>query len=40
MGGLIMDLEECVFYDDGHCEYHGDDCEDHLTCNGIEEEED
>lgn len=33
-----MSWTECDYYDNGHCELHGTDCEDHLWCYGVEKE--
>ncbi len=29
---------DCSYHESGFCEYYGNDCMEHLTCNGIEKE--
>ena len=31
---------DCRYWENGFCEYYGNKCMEHLTCNGREEEED
>ena len=31
--------QECYYYSFGLCDLYGDDCEDHPSCNGFDEEE-
>jgi hypothetical protein len=33
-----MNPLNCDFYDLGFCEFYGDYCEDHLECNGMEDD--